>query len=147
MQAPIQISHMFQPISACSNIKIMRFNRALTATHSKITKKSPRFCKNTPGFRTVASAKSGEQSSGVIGEDEKEETQVAYKSTDQIKQSLYDALQGVNRGIFGVQSGRKAEILKLVEQLESCNPNPEPTDHLEKVRLIFFFFFLIRFHF
>lgn len=159
MQASIQISHMFQPISSCSTLKIMRFNRDTTATQSKITKKSQRFCKNSPGFGSnVVLAKSGEQNFGVVGE----ETQLDYNSTDQIKKSLYDALLGmlksliefkfgnnymlfnicpvgVNRGIFGLQPDKRIEIAKLVEQLESCNPNPEPTDHLEKVRLNFAF--------
>ncbi|XP_073146060.1 fibrillin protein 5 homolog [Henckelia pumila] len=56
-----------------------------------------------------------------------------YGSPAQIKRDLYAALQGVNRGIFGVPSAKKSEIGKLVELLESQNPTPEPTLCLEKV--------------
>ncbi|CAI0428329.1 unnamed protein product [Linum tenue] len=51
----------------------------------------------------------------------------------QIKENLYQALQGINRGIFGTTSGKKSEIQELVEQLESQNPTPDPTLNLHKV--------------
>jgi len=41
--------------------------------------------------------------------------------------------EGINRGIFGIPSGKKLEIESLVQQLESQNPTPEPTLELEKV--------------
>ena len=41
--------------------------------------------------------------------------------------------KGTNRGIFRVQSGKKSEIEGLVKSLESQNPNPDPTENLEKV--------------
>lgn len=44
--------------------------------------------------------------------------------------------KGTNRGIFGVQSGKKSEIESLVKLLESQNPNPDPTGNLEKVSTI-----------
>ncbi|XP_060185409.1 fibrillin-5, chloroplastic isoform X1 [Lycium barbarum] len=55
------------------------------------------------------------------------------QSASQIKIQLYDALQGINRGIFGVSSDKKSEIEELVKQLESQNPIPEPTLSLDKV--------------
>ncbi|XP_065873335.1 fibrillin-5, chloroplastic [Euphorbia lathyris] len=51
----------------------------------------------------------------------------------QIKQDLNQAVKGSNRGIFGVPSAKKSEIHGLVELLESQNPTPHPTLHLDKV--------------
>lgn len=54
-------------------------------------------------------------------------------SQSQIKIHLYHALQGINRGIFGVSSDKKIEIEEFVKQLESQNPTREPTLSLDKV--------------
>ncbi|XP_020583152.1 probable plastid-lipid-associated protein 7, chloroplastic isoform X1 [Phalaenopsis equestris] len=54
----------------------------------------------------------------------------AYRTTEDIKAELYLALQGTNRGIFGLTSVKKLKIEELVEQLELRNPTPKPTDHL-----------------
>ncbi|KAI4374188.1 hypothetical protein MLD38_012210 [Melastoma candidum] len=51
----------------------------------------------------------------------------------QIKVRLYQALDGLNRGIFGVPSAKKSEIEDLVRLLESQNPNPDPMSNLDKV--------------
>ncbi|KAL0908330.1 hypothetical protein M5K25_022819 [Dendrobium thyrsiflorum] len=53
-----------------------------------------------------------------------------YKTTEDIKAQLYLALQGTNRGVFGLTSTKKLKIETLVEQLESRTPTPNPTDHL-----------------
>ncbi|KAM0939845.1 putative plastid-lipid-associated protein [Dioscorea sansibarensis] len=53
------------------------------------------------------------------------------EAIDETKASLYRALQGTNRGIFGVQSAKKSEIEELVKLLESMNPTPHPTDKLQ----------------
>ncbi|XP_020107065.1 probable plastid-lipid-associated protein 7, chloroplastic [Ananas comosus] len=53
-----------------------------------------------------------------------------YATVDEIKQTLYGALRGIDRGVFGVTSKKKSEIEALVEQLERWNPTPQPTDHL-----------------
>lgn len=42
---------------------------------------------------------------------------------------------GLNRGIFGVQNARKVEIESLLQLLEAANPDPRPTDNLDKVTL------------
>ncbi|BAF14702.1 fibrillin protein 5 homolog isoform X1 [Oryza sativa Japonica Group] len=47
------------------------------------------------------------------------------------KDALYAALEGMNRGIFGMTSEKRSEIHALVELLESKNPTPEPTDKLQ----------------
>jgi hypothetical protein len=58
-----------------------------------------------------------------------------YESVGDVKAALYRALEGANRGIFGMTSARRSEIHGLVELLESRNPAPEPTAKLqEKVR-------------
>nr|CAB3487026.1 unnamed protein product [Digitaria exilis] len=50
---------------------------------------------------------------------------------DDAKAALYRALEGVNRGIFGMTSAQRSEIHGLVELLESRNPTPEPTAELQ----------------
>ncbi|KAJ6832214.1 putative plastid-lipid-associated protein 7, chloroplastic [Iris pallida] len=59
-----------------------------------------------------------------------QEERANYKTSNEIKESLYEALEGVNRGIFGSTSAKKAEILELAELLESRNPTPWPTKSL-----------------
>lgn len=54
-------------------------------------------------------------------------------ASSKIKIQFYDALQGINRGIFGVSSDKKSDIEELVKQLESQNPTLEPTLSLDKV--------------
>ncbi|KAE9466095.1 hypothetical protein C3L33_01960, partial [Rhododendron williamsianum] len=105
--------------------KMMRADvRALSATHSRNQKATPRSTGDYPsGFRPIRVA---DQSSGLIGSTEEQETA-------EIKAELYEAIQGINRGIFGVPSAKKSEIEGLVKQLETRNPTPEPTLFLEKV--------------
>ncbi|CAN6234984.1 unnamed protein product [Urochloa humidicola] len=50
---------------------------------------------------------------------------------DNAKAALYGALEGVDRGIFGMTSAKRAEIHGLVELLEARNPTPEPTASLQ----------------
>ncbi|KAK2656350.1 hypothetical protein Ddye_009402 [Dipteronia dyeriana] len=52
---------------------------------------------------------------------------------DQIKTDFYQAVNGIDRGIFGVPSAKKSEIDDLVKLLESQNPTPHPTSDLKKV--------------
>ncbi|CAF2119089.1 BnaA03g55880D [Brassica napus] len=63
-------------------------------------------------------------------EEEEEEEDI---TVSQIKEELYEALQGINRGVFGVKSDKKAEIEGLVKLLECRNPTPEPTGELDKI--------------
>ncbi|XP_072970917.1 fibrillin protein 5 homolog isoform X1 [Typha angustifolia] len=53
-----------------------------------------------------------------------------YETPDEIKTALFAALEGINRGIFGITSAKKSEIEGLVELLELRNPTQEPTDKL-----------------
>ncbi|XP_039771933.1 fibrillin protein 5 homolog [Panicum virgatum] len=53
---------------------------------------------------------------------------------DDAKAALRRALEGADRGIFGMTSVRRSEVHRLVELLEARNPTPEPTAELrEKV--------------
>ncbi|CAI0555171.1 unnamed protein product [Linum tenue] len=54
----------------------------------------------------------------------------------QIKENFSQALQGINRGVFGTTSGKKSEIQELVQQLESQNPTPDPTLNLHKSKAV-----------
>lgn len=105
--------------------KMMRADvRAISATHSRNQKNTSRSIGDYPsGFRPIRVA---EQSSGFIESTEEQETA-------EIKAGLYEALQGINRGIFGIPSAKKSEIEGLVKLLETRNPTPEPTLFLEKV--------------
>ncbi|CAN1169467.1 Fibrillin protein 5 homolog [Linum perenne] len=53
-----------------------------------------------------------------------------------IKEHLCQALQGINRGVFGTTSSKKSEIQELVELLESQNPTPDPTLSLHKSKAV-----------
>uniref|UniRef100_A0A0A9GGT0 Plastid lipid-associated protein/fibrillin conserved domain-containing protein n=1 Tax=Arundo donax TaxID=35708 RepID=A0A0A9GGT0_ARUDO len=55
-----------------------------------------------------------------------------YESVSDVKAALYRALEGANRGIFGMTSAKRSEIHGLVELLESRNPTPEPTAVLQE---------------
>ncbi|XP_048557459.1 fibrillin protein 5 homolog [Triticum urartu] len=53
-----------------------------------------------------------------------------YETLGDAKSALYQALEGIDRGIFGITSAKRSEIHALVELLESRNPTPNPTDKL-----------------
>ncbi|KAG2566199.1 fibrillin protein 5 homolog isoform X1 [Panicum virgatum] len=80
------------------------------------------------GSRAVRAAAPPEQSSvslaGASG----------HGSAGDAKAALRQALEGVDRGIFGTTSAQRSEVHRLVELLEARNPTPEPTAELrEKV--------------
>mmetsp|Transcript_14304 Transcript_14304/g.46982 ORF Transcript_14304/g.46982 Transcript_14304/m.46982 type:complete len:260 (+) Transcript_14304:1-780(+) len=49
------------------------------------------------------------------------------------KEELFAALEGQERGIFGLTSEKRREIEELVEAVVAYNPLPEPTARLEEV--------------
>ncbi|CAO2042236.1 unnamed protein product, partial [Urochloa humidicola] len=71
------------------------------------------------GSRAVRAAAPPEQSRGGVS------------LAGDAKATLYGALEGVDRGIFGMTSAQRAEIHGLVELLEARNPTPEPTAALQ----------------
>eukprot|EP00879_Flechtneria_rotunda_P032978 GHRR01036485.1.p1 GENE.GHRR01036485.1~~GHRR01036485.1.p1 ORF type:complete len:151 (+),score=36.31 GHRR01036485.1:88-540(+) len=50
-----------------------------------------------------------------------------------LKQQLYEVVQGIDRGIFGVPASKRQEVAAVVEALEAVNPLQNPTQHLEQV--------------
>ncbi|KAL6652881.1 hypothetical protein ACP70R_011806 [Stipagrostis hirtigluma subsp. patula] len=80
----------------------------------------------TSAARSAAAAVPPEQSSlsraGTAGQE---------TSLSDVKAELYRALEGANRGIFGMTSAKRSEIHELVELIESRNPTPEPTVELQ----------------
>ncbi|KAK9272890.1 hypothetical protein L1049_003269 [Liquidambar formosana] len=133
VQPPIPTSHVVPLITRTS--KTMRSYRRVLATHPWT--KSTRFGECPSGFRPFSTIKVAEQSSGILGDDkeieEQNEEPSDYSTVSQIKTDLYHALQGINRGIFGVPSAKKSEIENLVKLLESQNPTPNPTTNLDKL--------------
>uniref|UniRef100_A0A2C9UQB1 Plastid lipid-associated protein/fibrillin conserved domain-containing protein n=1 Tax=Manihot esculenta TaxID=3983 RepID=A0A2C9UQB1_MANES len=119
--------HVIRPVPRIS--KIITSHKSFLPIHPWI--KNPRF---DDGFMPIHITKVAEQSSGLVGDNKEIEQTEKYSSTvSQIKEHLYQAVQGINRGIFGVPSAKKSEIRGLVEILESHNPTPDPTLNLDKV--------------
>ncbi|XP_058010231.1 fibrillin-5, chloroplastic isoform X2 [Hevea brasiliensis] len=86
------------------------------------------------GFMPIHITKVAEKSSGLVGDNkEMEQHEKDSRTVSQIKEDLYQAVEGINRGIFGIPSAKKSEIHGLVELLESQNPTPDPTLNLDKV--------------
>ncbi|PRQ49187.1 putative plastid lipid-associated protein/fibrillin [Rosa chinensis] len=120
VQPPIPAFHAnIPPMLRTTNMVITPTSPS--TTHQKT--QSLRFGECPPGFRPIYRVKVAEQTSGLVGDE----------TPTQIKTELHQALQGINRGIFGVPSAKKSEIEGLVKQLESKNPTPDPTVNLEKV--------------
>ncbi|KAL6276856.1 hypothetical protein ACE6H2_020457 [Prunus campanulata] len=120
-QPPIPAFHAIPPVlrNRPTNMAVAPHS-FLSATHQWT--QSTRFGQCPFGFRTTYTVRVAEQSSSLIGDE----------TPTEIKTELYQALEGINRGIFGVPSAKKAEIEALVKQLESQNPTPDPILNLEK---------------
>ncbi|CAA7027130.1 unnamed protein product [Microthlaspi erraticum] len=104
-------------------------NAKVLLSFSNLTRKTVSFSDNSIRLRPMFVGNVKEQSSAsATNEEEEEETTVS-----QIKNELYEALKGINRGIFGVKSDKKTEIESLVKLLECRNPTPEPTEELDKI--------------
>ncbi|KAL0379174.1 UNVERIFIED_CONTAM: Fibrillin protein 5 [Sesamum radiatum] len=130
IQPSIPASHVLPPNP--TTVKMMKLH---PPNHSKPI----RF-----GFWSHSCLKAAEKSSELLGgggaaaaaADEEVITVEGYRTAAQIKETLFAALQGINRGIFGVPSAKKAEIEELVELLESQNPTPKPTQCVEKGKAV-----------
>lgn len=77
------------------------------------------------GFGLKIACTAEEKSSGLLVDDE--------DTTALTIASLYQAMEGINRGVFGVTSAKKREIEDLVLILEANNPTPNPALSLDKV--------------
>ncbi|XP_057972168.1 fibrillin-5, chloroplastic isoform X2 [Malania oleifera] len=135
VQSPIPASYVVPLISEIP--KMMRIG--LDAQTTGPRKKRTRFGKCLSGYKPpIYTSKVAKHNSSLVGDDKEiEETNkdraADLRSVAQIKSDLYEALQGISRGIFGVTSTKKHEIEGLVNLLESQNPTPDPTLNLEKV--------------
>ncbi|XP_008784151.2 fibrillin protein 5 homolog isoform X1 [Phoenix dactylifera] len=123
------------PPFSCRNAATMRHFEANRSTQLGI--KSPKGRDYPSGKRpksafasatTAPTAGLPDDATGNQGVDK--QLQGDYKTAEEIRSALYQKLEGVNRGIFGVPSAKKLEIEGLVELLESQNPTPQPTDNL-----------------
>ncbi|XWS44778.1 hypothetical protein CRYUN_Cryun15aG0077700 [Craigia yunnanensis] len=81
-------------------------------------------------FMPTFTTKVAEQNAGLVGEEDVHED---FETLSQLKTKLFQEVNGINRGIFGVPSSKKSDIETLVKLLESQNPTPDPTLNLEKV--------------
>ncbi|CAM8904896.1 unnamed protein product [Rhodiola kirilowii] len=126
---PSQVVH--PPFKTSSNM-FMKSQRAtaLPATHFLTSKNS--ISREYPsGSKPVSTIRAAELSSDTVTDGT--ETGNATKDTSAVKAHLYQALQGINRGIFGITSEKKMEIEGLIKLLESQNPTADPTGDLDKL--------------
>ncbi|CAJ1937901.1 unnamed protein product [Sphenostylis stenocarpa] len=108
----------------CRTMNVMKLQNFVTArNHLRIN--TSRFGGRPLWFRPVTIIKVAEHNSG--------SGLVELETLAQKKRELYQAVEGINRGIFGMPSAKKSEIESLVQQLESLNPTPYPTQELEMV--------------
>ncbi|KAK9095007.1 hypothetical protein Scep_026476 [Stephania cephalantha] len=133
------IGIMQPPITTChlgpATPKSTKLIRTPIVASSSLTIKTSGFGDHIAELRNVHIMKAAEQSSSLVSNDPVEQgaKYAEYQTVAQIKETLYQAIEGINRGIFGVPSAKKSEILGLIELLESQNPTPNPTENLDKV--------------
>ncbi|KAH6759667.1 Plastid-lipid associated protein PAP / fibrillin family protein [Perilla frutescens var. hirtella] len=107
---------------------------AVQSRHNKTIRFGENQSRSSITSGLLSSLKAVENSSDeLVSHEEMEKEEEETVNVAQIKHRLFAALQGINRGIFGVPSAKKTEITNLVELLESQNPTPQPTLCLEKV--------------
>ncbi|KAG7554728.1 Plastid lipid-associated protein/fibrillin conserved domain [Arabidopsis suecica] len=126
-------SKLIQPPSmAASRGAISRRagNVKVLVSFTNSNSKTLSFSDNSFRLRPMFIGKVTEQSSASSPNEQQEEEAI---TVTQIKEELYEALKGINRGIFGVTSDKKTEIEGLVKLLECRNPTPEPTEELDKI--------------
>ncbi|KAH0887979.1 hypothetical protein HID58_050408 [Brassica napus] len=109
-------------------------NGKMLLSFSDFNSKTLSFSDNPFRLRPMFIGKVTEQSSASSPTDQQEVDEEEEDITvSQIKEELYEALKGINRGVFGVKSDKKEEIEGLVKLLECRNPTPEPTGELDKI--------------
>ncbi|KAL1224522.1 Fibrillin-5 [Cardamine amara subsp. amara] len=127
-------SKLIQPPSsmAASRVSIPRRleNAKSFVSFINFNGKTLSFSDNSFRLRHMFIGKVTEQSSASSPNEQQQEEEI---TVSQIKEELYEALKGINRGIFGVKSDKKSEIESLVKLLECRNPTPEPTGELDKI--------------
>ncbi|CAN8298919.1 unnamed protein product [Cochlearia groenlandica] len=125
-------SKLIQPPSMAS-ISRRTINSKMLLSFTDFNLKTQRFNDNPSRLKHIFIGKVTEQSSASSSIEQKQEQEEDDITVHQIKEELYESLQGINRGIFGVKSDKKTEIERLVKLLECRNPTPEPTRELDKI--------------
>uniref|UniRef100_A0A7N0TSZ6 Plastid lipid-associated protein/fibrillin conserved domain-containing protein n=1 Tax=Kalanchoe fedtschenkoi TaxID=63787 RepID=A0A7N0TSZ6_KALFE len=122
-------SHVFNPpIKTSSRMLLRKWVTLVTATATHfLASKNPILGKYPSGSKPLFTIGASELSSGV------DETDAETKDPSAVRADLYQAVQGINRGIFGLTSEKKLEIERLLKLLESQNPTAEPTANLDKL--------------
>ncbi|KAK9144740.1 hypothetical protein Sjap_004643 [Stephania japonica] len=130
VQSPLRTCHLgpATPQSA-------KLIRTTIVASSPLTIKTYGFGDHLVELRNTRITKAAEHSSSIVSNDPREQgaETAEYRTVAQIKETLYQAIEGINRGIFGVPSAKKSEILGLVKLLESQNSTPNPMENLDKV--------------
>ncbi|VVB13831.1 unnamed protein product [Arabis nemorensis] len=109
-------------------------NAKMLLSFTNLNRNTMSFTENPFRLRPMFIGKVTEQSSASSpNQQQEEEDETDDITVSQIKEDLYEALKGINRGIFGVNSDKKTEIEHLVKLLECRNPTPEPTGELDKI--------------
>ncbi|KAG5029782.1 hypothetical protein JHK87_013296 [Glycine soja] len=122
VQPPMTDSHVSPLI--CRTMNAMKLqNFVPSRNHSRIN--TSRFGERPLWFRPITIIKVAEHNPG--------SGLAELETLAQKKRELCQAVEGINRGIFGIPATTKSEIERLVKQIESLNPTPCPTLELEKV--------------
>ncbi|KAH1251180.1 putative plastid-lipid-associated protein 7, chloroplastic [Glycine soja] len=122
VQPPMTDSHVSPLI--CRTMNAMKLqNFVPSRNHSRIN--TSRFGERPLWFRPITIIKVAEHNPG--------SGLAELETLAQKKRELCQAVEGINRGIFGIPATKKSEIERLVKQIESLNPTPCPTLELEKV--------------
>lgn len=125
LNPPVHAFHLV-PSELNKITKKINSQRSLPAAHLRIKFFGIGYCSS--GLKSIYTIKASQDiSAGSVS------NVIEDESAAQIKTSLFQALQGLNRGIFGATSAKKSEIESLVKELESQNPTPDPTQNLDKV--------------
>lgn len=112
------------------NVKVLV---SFTSSNGKTLSFSDNSFRLRPMFIGKVTEQSSCSSPNEQQQDEEQEQEQEEITVSHIKEELYEALKGINRGIFGVKSDKKTEIEGLVKLLECRNPTPEPTGELDKI--------------
>ncbi|RXI09136.1 hypothetical protein DVH24_023297 [Malus domestica] len=110
----------FPPVASLRPTNMSAAARVLISTAHQSTRFGGLW-QPTYTVRSVAEESSSSSSSLDVGDDEV------------IKTELFQAIKGINRGIFGVPSAKKSQIEAFVNQFESRNLTPDPVLNLQKV--------------
>ncbi|CAI7928674.1 unnamed protein product, partial [Closterium sp. NIES-54] len=85
------------------------------------------------GRVSTAAASSGDNIEAAASEDAAAEPHSLPSDAPSLKAALYAGLEGLDRGIFGMPSAKRADLHAIIERLEELNPRPAPTEHIDEI--------------